>query len=77
MLEVAGHKDDLRQAQIAIAAAGQTEFALTHAPVGLIAGQTANADEYTLSATLRAKLSTQMRTLDRHWRTPLAGRVRG
>ena len=34
VLAVGSRKDDLRQAQIAIAAAGQTEFAMMHAPVG-------------------------------------------
>jgi diguanylate cyclase (GGDEF)-like protein len=75
VLDVAERKDDLRQAQIAIAAAGQTAFALTHAPVGLIEGQTAGADEYTLSATLRAKLADQMAVLDRRWRTALGHKV--
>lgn len=36
VLAVGSRKDDLRQAQIAIAAAGQTEFAMMHSPVGLI-----------------------------------------
>ncbi len=75
VLALAGRKDDLRQAQIAIAAAGQTEFAMMHAPIGLIAGQTANPDEYTLSATFRTKLAGQMATLAQHWPTPLARQV--
>jgi diguanylate cyclase (GGDEF)-like protein len=76
VLAVASRKDDLRQAQIAIAAAGQTEFALMHAPIGLIAGQVAGADEYTLNATLRAKLSSQMASLALHWPTSVSRQVR-
>jgi diguanylate cyclase (GGDEF)-like protein len=75
VLAVAGRKDDLRQAQIAVAAAGQTEFALMHAPIGLIAGQAANPDEYTLNATLRAKLTGQMARLARYWPSPLSRQV--
>jgi diguanylate cyclase (GGDEF)-like protein len=75
VLAVAGRKDDLRQAQIAIAAAGQTEFAMMHTPVGLIGGQVAGPDEYTLSAHLRATLMDQMGQLTRFWPTPLARQV--
>jgi diguanylate cyclase (GGDEF)-like protein len=75
VLAVADRKDALRQGQIAIAAAGQTEFALMHAPVGLIGGQVAGEGEYTLSAHLRSTLIGQMRQLMRFWHTSLAGQT--
>jgi diguanylate cyclase (GGDEF)-like protein len=75
VLAVAGRKDDLRQAQIAIAAAGQTEFAMMHTPIGLIGGQVAGPDEYTLSAHLRKTRIGQMEQLTRFWPTPLARQV--
>jgi diguanylate cyclase (GGDEF)-like protein len=75
VLAVAARKDDLRQAQIAVAAAGQTDFAVMHAPIGLIQGQKDNNDEYELSATLRGTLTTQMAGLTRHWPTALARQV--
>jgi len=59
-----------------VAAAGQTEFALMHAPIGLIAGQTADPDEYTLNATLRAKLASQMASLTGHWPSQIALQTR-
>jgi diguanylate cyclase (GGDEF)-like protein len=76
VLAVAGRKDDLRQAQIAIAAAGQTEFAMMHTPVGLIGGQVAGPNEYTLSAHLRFTLLGEMTQLQHYWPTPLARRTR-
>src|SRR5450755_2228315 len=76
VLAVAGRKDDFRQAQIAIAAAGQTEFAMMHTPVGLIGGQVAGPDEYTLSAHLRFTLLGEMTQLQHYWPTPLARRTR-
>jgi diguanylate cyclase (GGDEF)-like protein/PAS domain S-box-containing protein len=72
----ADQKDSLRQAQTALATVPGALFAVTNAPISLLAGQAAAPSEYPLSAMLRARLTTSATGLNRYWHAPLAQTLR-
>jgi diguanylate cyclase (GGDEF)-like protein/PAS domain S-box-containing protein len=72
----ASRKDDLRQAQIALAAAPGTLGSVHNSPLALIAGAPAGPSEFPLSKALRGALSVEMAGLNRFWPRPLAQRMR-
>jgi PAS domain-containing protein len=72
----ASRKDDLRQAQIALAAAPGTLGSVHNSPLALIAGAPAGPSEFPLSKALRGALSLEMAGLNRFWPGPLARRMR-
>jgi hypothetical protein len=72
----AGRTDELRQAQIALAAAPGTLGSVHNSPLALIAGAPAGPSEFPLSRALRGALTTEMAGLNRFWNVPLARRLR-
>ena len=72
----AGRKDDVRQAQIALAAAPGTLGSVHNSPLALVAGAPAGPSEFPLSKALRNSLTAEMAGLNRFWPEPLARRMR-
>jgi diguanylate cyclase (GGDEF)-like protein/PAS domain S-box-containing protein len=68
----AGQKDNLRQAQIALAVAPQELAAVVATPLSLLAGQPADAREFPLNEGLRDQLARAVTDLNRFWPGPLA-----
>ncbi len=72
----AGEKDNLRQAQIALATVPGALEAVTRSPLSLLAGQPASPSEFPLNRTLRDQLTQVVVGLNRFWHAPLARAIR-
>ena len=68
----ADQKDNLRQAQIALAAIPAALRAVTEQPQSLLAGQAPAPAEFSISTTLRDQLAVAAAGVDHFWPTPLA-----
>jgi diguanylate cyclase (GGDEF)-like protein/PAS domain S-box-containing protein len=69
-------KDNLRQAQIAIATAPRTLEGVVASPQALLEGQPAAPSEFPLSKGLRAQLTRSVAGLNQYWHTSLARTLR-
>ena len=72
----AAQKDQLRQAQIALAAAPGTLASVHNSPLALLAGAPAGPSEFPLSKALRTQLASEIAGLNRFWTVPLARTMR-
>jgi diguanylate cyclase (GGDEF)-like protein/PAS domain S-box-containing protein len=72
----AGRKDNLRQAEIALASVSGAVNSVTKAPLSLLGGGPVASSELPLSRTLRGELAVYAAGVKRYWNTPASRALR-